>query len=639
MPAAIGELPPAREALVPKDSPCAMPEQVFWADRRKAWRTHTRVQLARGTLILLWGLASAAFAWTLYRVLSVETPTVLQLVFWCLSTACFAWVAVGSASALIGFVCLMVQKTPDTLLLPAPRLTAGVRTALLFPVYREEAAAVAATIEAMCQEIAAANARDRFDVFILSDTQDAGERAAERRVYAKLRAATDVQVYVRWRRLNLGKKAGNIRDWIERFGAAYPYFIILDADSIMSLESLLRLVAGMEDNQRAGLIQTVPRLVGGKTAFARLQQFAAGYYGPIVSAGLAAWHGPGGNYWGHNAIIRTGAFASSAGLPPLPGQPPLGGPVLSHDFVEAALLRRAGWEVHLVPSLGGSYEGCPPTLKDLIVRDRRWAQGNLQHVRLLGVRGLPLLSRVHLAMGAFSYLASPIWALTLLVGIVLAVQAKYATPTYFGSEVSLFPKWPVFDAQKALTLFLVTVLVVHLPKVLGGVWAVRNGPERRHNGGLARIAGGVLVELVLSTLIAPLLMLSQTSAVVSILLGRDAGWGAQRRVDADHELFHLWRQHRWHTLWGIAGAAVCWIISPAVFAWMSPIILGLVLAAPIAYLTAAGAGGWLAALLATAEERCPPRLISGRWATSRAWQDEEQARARDGATATPIKAG
>jgi len=135
-----------------------------------------------------------------------------------------------------------------------------------------------------------------------------------------------------------------------------------------------------------------------------------------------------------------------------------------------------------------------------------------------------------------------------------------------------------------------------------------------------------------------LLMLSQTSAVVSILLGRDAGWGAQRRVDADHELFHLWRQHRWHTLWGIAGAAVCWIISPAVFAWMSPIILGLVLAAPIAYLTAAGAGGWLAALLATAEERCPPRLISGRWATSRAWQDEEQARTRDGATA-PIKAG
>ncbi|HEU0060777.1 MAG TPA: glucans biosynthesis glucosyltransferase MdoH [Hyphomicrobiaceae bacterium] len=629
--AEIGDLRSAREALVPKDSPRAMPEQTFWADRRMANRTHARVRWARWALLLLWGLASAAFAWTLYRVLSVETPTVLQLLFWCLSTACFAWVAVGSASALIGFVCLLVRKTTDTLVLPAPRATAGARTALLFPVYREDAAAVAATVEAMCREIVAANAEDRFDIFILSDTQDAGERGAERRVYARLRAAAGVQVYVRWRTPNLGKKAGNIRDWIERFGAAYPYFIILDADSIMSVASLLRLVAGMEENQRAGLIQTVPRLVGGKTAFARLQQFAAGYYGPIVSAGLAAWHGPAGNYWGHNAIIRTEAFASSAGLPPLPGQPPLGGPVLSHDFVEAALLRRAGWEVHLVPSLEGSYEGCPPTLKDLIVRDRRWAQGNLQHVRLLGVPGLPLLSRVHLAMGAFAYLASPIWALTLVVGIVLAVQAKYATPIYFGSEVSLFPKWPVFDAQKALTLFLVTVFVVHLPKLLGGVWAARNDTERRQNGGLARIAGGVLVESVLSTLIAPLLMLSQTNAVASVLLGRDAGWGAQRRVDADHELSQLWRQHRWHTLWGLAGAAVCWTISPAVFAWMSPIILGLVLATPIAYLTAARAGGLLASLLATAEERSPPRLITGRWATSRAWQDEAQAQAANAA--------
>jgi len=178
MPAETGDLPPAREALVPQDSPRVMPEQVFWADRHKGWRTHARVQLARVTLVLLWGLASGAFAWTLYGVLSVETPTVLQLVFWCLSTACFAWVAVGSASALIGFVCLIAQKTTDTLLLPAPRATAGARTALLFPVYREDAAAVAATVEAMCREIVAATAQDRFDVFILSDTPNRGERGA-----------------------------------------------------------------------------------------------------------------------------------------------------------------------------------------------------------------------------------------------------------------------------------------------------------------------------------------------------------------------------------------------------------------------------------------------------------------------------
>jgi membrane glycosyltransferase len=618
--AGVTTLPARPESVVPEESPCAMPEQVLWPERRKEVRARKGVHAARSALLLLWSVGSAAFAWTLYQVLSVETPTVLQLVFWCLSTACFAWVAVGSASAVIGFVLLMLQRTSDTLELPPPGAASRARCALLFPVYREDATAVAATVETMCRDIAAANAADRFDVFILSDTQDLSEREAEHRIYAELRAQVPIAVYLRWRTPNLGKKAGNIRDWIERFGAAYAYFIILDADSIMSAESLLRLVAGMETNQRVGLIQSVPRLVGGQSIFARLQQFAAGYYGPVVAAGLAAWHGPGGNYWGHNAIIRTEAFAGSAGLPALPGAPPLGGPILSHDFVEAALLRRAGWEVHLVPSLGGSYEGCPPTLKDLVVRDRRWAQGNLQHLRLIGMRGLPLISRVHLAMGACSYLASPIWALTLLVGIVLAVQAKYATPTYFGSEVSLFPKWPVFDAQKALTLFLATVLIVHLPKLLGGLWAVRNAAQRRQHGGIARIAAGVLIESVLSTLIAPLLMLSQTNAVASILVGRDAGWGAQRRAGAENSLAELLYQHRWAAAWGLAGAAICWSISPAVFAWMSPIILGLVLAAPIGSVTARHPGRVLATLLSTLEERCPPPLLTSRVSLSEAWQ-------------------
>ena len=367
-----------------------------------------------------------------------------------------------------------------------------------------------------------------------------------------------------------GEESGQHSRLDRKIWAAYPYFIILDADSIMSADALLRLARAMDQNPRAGLIQTVPRLAGGVSLFARLQQFAACYYGQILAAGLAAWHGHGGNYWGHNAIIRTAAFASSAGLPQLPGKPPLGGHILSHDFVEAALLRRAGWEVHMVPSLEGSYEGCPPTLADLITRDRRWAQGNLQHLRLLGARGLPFLSRVHLAMGAFAYLASPLWALTLIVGVILAFQAKYATPSYFGTEASLFPKWPVFDAQVALALFLATVIVVHLPKLLGAVWALRTTGHRQRNGGIARVAGGVLLELIVSTLMAPILMITQTSAVLSILLGRDAGWGAQRRVGAGATLLQFAQQHRWHIAWGATGAGMCWAISLAVFAWMSP---------------------------------------------------------------------
>jgi membrane glycosyltransferase len=610
----VGELESEFPSIVPDACRCEMPEQAFWSDRPRRSRTPAGVRLARAALIVLWFATTAAFAWTFYRVLSVETPTVLQLVFLVLSTLCFAWVALGSVSALIGFVALASKGSIDTLKLPPTRLPSCTRTALLVPVYREDPAEVSALLDIACRDLVAAGAGDHFDVFILSDTQGAPERALEQRLYGELRARHQgkLEVYIRWRTPNEGKKAGNIRHWVEGFGAGYPYFVILDADSVMSAEVLLRLVAGMDDNPAVGLIQTVPRLVGGRSTFAHLQQFAAGYYGPVVAAGLAAWHAHGGNYWGHNAIIRTRAFAQCAGLPRLSGGPPLGGYILSHDFVEAALMRRGGWEVHMVPSLDGSYEGCPPTLADLILRDRRWCQGNLQHLRLLGVDGLPFLSRVHLAMGAFSYLASPTWALTLLVGVILAAQAKYATPTYFGSEASLFPKWPVFDAETALTLFLGTVLVVHLPKLLGGIWALRNARERRRNGGATRVAAGILSESILSTLIAPLLMVTQTSAVLGILLGRDAGWGAQqRRLGTKATLLQSIGQHRWHMMWGAAGAAICAAISPAVLAWMSPIIAGLLLAAPIALLTARNRGQLAVTLLGTQEERNQPALLAG----------------------------
>jgi membrane glycosyltransferase len=605
---AVEALEPAFVPIVPESCPCEMPEQALW-ERRS--RTPARVHVARAALTIVWLTATAAFFWILYRVLSVETPTVLQLAFLLLSTLCFAWVAIGSASALVGFVVLSSTRRADSLDLPPPCLVAPGRTALLFPVYREEAAEVAALVDTMCLDLGAARAGDRFDIFILSDTQGAPERELEQRVYGDLRARHQgkLQIYIRWRTPNEGKKAGNIRDWVERFGAGYPYFVILDADSLMSAKALLRLVAGMDDNPCAGLIQTVPRLVGGQSVFAHLQQFAAGYYGPVVAAGLAAWHGHGGNYWGHNAIIRTRAFAQCAGLPRLSGAPPLGGHILSHDFVEAALMRRGEWEVHMVPSLKGSYEGCPPTLADLIVRDRRWAQGNLQHLRLLGASGLPFLSRVHLTMGALSYLASPIWALTLLVGVILAVQAKYATPSYFGSEESLFPNWPVFDAETALALFLATLFVVQLPKLLGGIWALRNARERKRNGGVARVVIGIILESVVSTLIAPVLMLTQTGAVLGILMRRDAGWGAQRRVGSNSNLATYVRLHRWHMSLGAAAAIICWFTSVAIFAWMSPIIVGLLFAGPIALLTAQNSGHLISTLLGTSEQRHPPALL------------------------------
>ena len=173
-----------------------------------------------------------------------------------------------------------------------------------------------------------------------------------------------------------------------RFGGAYAQFLILDADSLMTGETLVRLAGAMERHPDVGLIQTLPIITGAATLFARVQQFAGRVYGPLIAHGIAWWHGAEGNYWGHNAMIRTRAFAEQAGLPELAGRKPFGGPIMSHDFVEAALMRRGGWAVHMVPGVRGSYEEVPPTLTDLAVRDRRWCQGNLQHLAVLPTRGL-----------------------------------------------------------------------------------------------------------------------------------------------------------------------------------------------------------------------------------------------------------
>ncbi len=249
---AVAELESGFPSIVPEPFPCEMPEQAFWDPRPRRSAAPTRVRYARTAVVILWLTASVAFTFTLYRVLSIETPTVLQIVFLVLSTLCFAWVAAGSVSALVGFVALLSTPTPDTIVLPPPHLQSRSRVALLFPVYREDAAEVAALVETACRDLVAAGAGDRFDVFILSDTQDAQERVLEKRIYGELRVRHQgsLQIYIRWRTPNEGKKAGNIRDWVERFGAGYAYFVILDADSIMSADALLRLVAGGRNSAR-----------------------------------------------------------------------------------------------------------------------------------------------------------------------------------------------------------------------------------------------------------------------------------------------------------------------------------------------------------------------------------------------------
>ena len=600
--------PPANEcSLLPAEAPLPMPIQPL-AGNAAQGAAGDVLTWPRAALLLSSAAAVAVYAHVLYQVLSVVQLTPLQGVFLVLCTLCFAWISFNACSAVIGAIAIIAAgRRPRRAF---AETQGGNRTALLFPVYQEDAAGIATTIEAISKELIALRADQNFDVFLLSDSRQQDSKARELRAVRFLRRRLQgrVRVYYRARSDNVGKKAGNIADWVRRSGGAYQSFVILDADSIMSGALLVRLRRAMANNPTCGLLQTVPRLVGAETLLARLQQFAVAFYGPVVAAGFAAWHQQSGNYWGHNAIVRTAAFAAAGGLPHLPGRPPFGGHVQSHDFVEAAFLRRAGWDVRLLVDCYGSYERCPPTLVDVAVRDRRWAQGNLQHLRIIAARGLPWVSRLHLAMGSYAYLASALWASSLLVGIVLALESAYTLPVYFADTKTLFPIWPVIDPTKAFYLFLGTIFVVLLPKALAIALAVADPRASRPT--LPRFLTGALLETLLSILIAPIMMLTQTHAVSEIVRGKDSGWSVQRRDGGGPDWRQLLRFHFWHMLLGAALACACALASTAVLAWMSPIFVSLLLSVAISHVTSKPAPAWVARTLATPEDISPPPVVA-----------------------------
>ncbi|MGI4952664.1 MAG: glucans biosynthesis glucosyltransferase MdoH, partial [Janthinobacterium lividum] len=343
-------------------------------------------------------------------------------------------------------------------------------------------------------------------------------------------------------------------------------------------------------------------------------------YGPLIAQGIAWWHGSEGNYWGHNAAMRTAAFAAAAGLPTLPGRTPFGGHILSHDFVEAALIRRAGWAVHMAPGLGGSYEEGPPSLTDVAVRDRRWCQGNLQHAKVLPARGLHPVSRLHLLMGIGSYITSPLWLLFLLAGVLISLQSRFVRPEYFGEGRALFPSWPQVDPVLAAQVFAGTMAVLLAPKLLAYLALLRDGALRRGCGGGVRTGLGVLVETVLGGLIAPVAMLIHSGAVAGILLGRDSGWNPQRRDDGRVPLRQVVAGYWRLTLFGLLLAGAVWTVSEALFLWMLPVLLGLGLAIPLVAFTSSRIAGQALrrlGMLGTPEERQAPAVLLRAAALSR----------------------
>ncbi|MEM9850497.1 MAG: glucans biosynthesis glucosyltransferase MdoH [Pseudomonadota bacterium] len=546
--------------------------------------------------VIVTGLLIAAFTdWFAMGGISPLEGVLIGLI-----AVTFFWICFSLSTVTVGIVNLLVER---------PRPRGPVRpldVALLMPIYNENPSEVFGNASAMLAELAVRDPGHRFSLFVLSDTRDDGIAAREERAFAALAHRFD-RVFYRRRGENTDRKVGNLADWVERWGGGCEAMLVLDADSLMSGDAVVALADELSTDPSAGLIQSFPQLFGATTLFGRVQQFASTIYGAVLAEGLATWADREGNYWGHNAIIRTAAFAGCAGLPRVDSWRRRGALILSHDFVEAGLLRRAGWAVRFLPRVKGSYEEAPATLIDYVLRDRRWCQGNLQHLGLLRSKGFHGITRFHLFHGAVSYLMSPAWFVLLCVWAVIGISEDQNVIRYF-SGLNPQVAWPEMSYVNNVALMLFMYAMLLAPKALGAAAMGSTGLRVADMGGARRFAGSVAAELVLAILYAPILMVQQTLAVVRSLIGIREIWTPQARGGGRYGPWTLVKFHALETL--IGGALAAGMAAGLVSLWLLPIAVSLVLAAPLSALSGwRMTGRWSRRQLATPSVINAPRII------------------------------
>jgi membrane glycosyltransferase len=580
-----------------------------------------RTGLLRRLTLLLLSLAPALYATYLMSGLLPGTQMDwTQRVLLALFALLSCWVAAGFWTALFGFWVLLrggdrhlISRAAAT----APEeIAADARTAIVMPICNEDVQRVFAGLRATGESLARSGQAARFDFFVLSDSDDPATCVAEADAWQALRAqwaADGIEVALHYRRRlrRVKRKSGNIDDFCRRWGAHYRYLVVLDADSVMSGTCLTTLVRLMEARPDAGIIQTAPQAVGRLTLHARAQQFANQVYGPLFTAGLHFWQLSESHYWGHNAIIRIAPFMAHCALAPLPGRGALAGEILSHDFVEAALMRRAGYGVWLAYDLPGSYEQAPSNLLEELQRDRRWCHGNLMNARVMFAAGIHPVHRAVFLTGALAYLSAPLWLGFLVLSTWTLIRHANAAPEYFSVPHQLFPLWPSWQPEHAAGLIAAMLLLLFLPKLLGALLVAVLNP--RGFGGGFTLLRSLLAEMLLSALLAPVRMIFHTRFVFAALAGWKVEWKSPARTDDGTAWETAWRRHGSQALLGAVWLALVLWQAPQFAPWLAPVAGGLLLAAPISVLTSrvalgrrARAQGWLI----TPAELAPPLEVA-----------------------------
>jgi membrane glycosyltransferase len=558
-----------------------------------------------GRQALFFSLVAAMMAgllWLLTAALSANGIDGFDLALIVMFAVTLPWSVIGFWNASIGFLIMRFARHPTAVVCPVAAKVRGdepitASTAIAVFVRNELPARVLRNLKPLMSNLAAAGLGDRFHVYILSDTSDPMIAAIEEAEFATFADTWKGLVPLTYRRRerNTGFKAGNMRDFCERWGDRHELAVTLDADSFMTADAVLRLIRVMQANPQLGILQGLVVGMPSTSAFARIFQFGMRLGMRSYTIGGAWWQGDCGPYWGHNAAVRLAPFIAHCHIEPLGRGGPLGGHVLSHDQVEAVLMRRAGYEVRVLPEEDLGWEENPPTLIEFIRRDLRWCQGTLQYWFFLFRPGIPFVSRYQLAFAVLMFLGSPAWMGLLVVGTIAV--ARVETPAQF------------IRPDAGMALFLVVLVMWFAPKIATIIDVLTRPKLRSAFGGGVRFVANVVTETVFFLMLSPIMWFGHTVFLTGLLFGRTIGWIGQTRDDHAVPWSAAARQLWPQSLLGWASIGLLAVTHPSAIPYALFIAGGLALSIPLAVVTAWPAVGRAFARIGVGrlpEETAPP---------------------------------
>ncbi|WP_392551416.1 glucans biosynthesis glucosyltransferase MdoH [Orbus wheelerorum] len=520
--------------------------------------------------------------WQINPTLAMQNalPYLLQFVILSLFAVLFAWISTGFWTALMGIRVILFKHERYTIDIPSDKVTSidpEHRTALVMPICNEDVARVFAGLKATWQSLKQSGQLSLCDFYILSDTNSADKYANELKLWADLvdELGDAPSIFYRHRERRVKRKSGNIDDFCRRFGNKYQYMIILDADSVMTGECITNMIAMMEQSPNVGIIQAPPKTIRMRTLYGRIQQFANQTYSDIFCSGVHYWQLREAQYWGHNAIIRLKPFIENCILTPFHKRRK-SVHIMSHDLVEAALMKQAGWHVMIAYNLEGSYEEVPANIIEDLKRDNRWCMGNLINLNVIFKPGIRFIHRIMFATSAMAYLSSLLWLIFLLCSTLLLLVFNNYQPQYFLHPNQLYPIWPRWNETLAMQLLLATFTLLLIPKIIAGlIVLVKQGPKSV--GGIFAFMLSIILEILFSMILAPVKMFFHSKFVIKALFGSKVQWRSPAR--SDDAL--TWRE-TFYSCWPLMLLGIVWLyavikLDPQFTTWFIAILIPLII--------------------------------------------------------------